>query len=49
MKLHEKTFVPRLPEAAQKRLKSGGAHRNKNAYQRSAEKRETQRQLKDIF
>ena len=49
MKLREKTFVPRLPEEAQKRLKSGGAHRDKKAYNRSALKRDVQRQLKDIF
>jgi hypothetical protein len=48
MKLRQKTFAPRLPETAQKRLKSGGAHQNKRAHNRSAQKRELQRQLRDV-
>lgn len=41
-------FRPRLPEEARKKIKSGGAHRNKKAYQRSAEKRDFERQVKDL-
>ncbi len=41
-------FRPRLPESAREKMKSGGAHRNKNAYHRSAEKRDFERQVKEF-
>lgn len=40
---------PRLPEEARNKLSSGGAHRNKKAHNRSAEKRNFKEQLKDSF
>lgn len=42
-------FRPRLPEIARNKLKSGGAHHNKKAHHRSAEKQSFYRQLKDSF
>jgi len=42
-------FRPRLPESAREKIKSGGVHRNKKAHHRSVEKRNFERQLKDIF
>lgn len=44
----ENHFVPRLPEAARKKLKTGGAHAAKNGYRRSAEKRTTRQQTKEF-
>lgn len=35
---------PRLPEEAREKIRSGGAHRNKKAHHRPAEKRAFQRQ-----
>ncbi len=40
MKKVEKTIVPRLPEAARKKLKSGGAHRKKKVYKRKEKHRD---------
>ena len=48
MRHRNKTLAPRLPEAAREKLKSGGTHRDKKAYHRSVEKRNFERQLKDM-
>ena len=48
---HQKSgpmFRPRLPEQARERIHSGGAHRNKKAHHRPAEKRAATRQLEDF-
>jgi hypothetical protein len=41
-------FRPHLPEEARKKIKTGGAHANKKAHNRSLEKRDFNRQVKDF-